>query len=162
MGRRCAVERPPTADFPRSDALPVCFAVSLELKASKENAHSDYIRSVDFSPDGKTIVSGSDDRTIKVWDSVNFRPHVESEWESFSKTMEADDSDEEDEIETWWRNKVTGHEQNAKPSGGKQSPLNPTGRSKSAWDAGMQWAQKPPFTPPADASCLRTQPRSTW
>ena len=33
------------------------------------NAHSDYIRSVAFSPDGTKIVSGSDDKTIKVWDS---------------------------------------------------------------------------------------------
>ena len=44
-------------------------AASLELKAEKENAHSDYVRSVAFSPDGKTIVSGSDDHTLKVWDA---------------------------------------------------------------------------------------------
>ena len=44
-------------------------AASLELKAEKENAHSDYVRSVAFSPDGKTIVSGSDDQTLKVWDA---------------------------------------------------------------------------------------------
>ena len=37
-----------------------------------------------------------------------------------------------------------------------------TDKTIKVWDAGMQWAQKPPFTPPADASCLRTQPRSTW
>ena len=74
--------------------------------------------SVAFSPDGATIVSGSDDRTIKVWDAVNFRPHVESEWEQFNKTIEAEDSDEEDEVEELWRNKVTGHEQATKPSGG--------------------------------------------
>ena len=42
-------------------------ADTLELKAEKQNAHSDDIRSVGFSPDGKTIVSGSDDRTLKVW-----------------------------------------------------------------------------------------------
>ena len=59
--------------------------------------------------------------TLKVWDAVNFRPHVESEWESFTKTVyEADDSDEEDETETWWRNKITGHEQSVKPFGGKR------------------------------------------
>jgi WD40 repeat protein len=33
------------------------------------NAHSGYIRSVAFSPDGTKIVSGSNDKTIKVWDS---------------------------------------------------------------------------------------------
>ena len=36
--------------------------------SEKTNAHSDWIRSVEFSPDGTKIVSGSDDKTIKVWD----------------------------------------------------------------------------------------------
>ena len=40
----------------------------------KSNAHSDYIRSVAYSPDGKTIVSGSDDRTLKVWELRNPEP----------------------------------------------------------------------------------------
>ena len=44
-------------------------AETLVLKTSKENAHSAPITSVDFSPDGKTIVSGSLDKTLKVWDS---------------------------------------------------------------------------------------------
>ena len=44
-------------------------SVSLELKAEKQSAHSDYVLSVAFSPDGKTIVSGSMDKTIKVWDA---------------------------------------------------------------------------------------------
>jgi len=39
------------------------------MLSEKTNAHSDYIRSVAFSPDGTKIVSGSDDGTIKVWDS---------------------------------------------------------------------------------------------
>ena len=43
-------------------------AASLELKAEKQSAHS-YVTSVAFSPDGKTIVSGSGDKTIKVWDA---------------------------------------------------------------------------------------------
>ena len=37
--------------------------------SEKTNAHSDFIMSVAFSPDGTKIVSGSDNRTIKVWDS---------------------------------------------------------------------------------------------
>ena len=48
---------------------PVFVVASLELKA--ENAHSDWVYSVAFSPDGKTIVSGSRDKTIKVWDAGN-------------------------------------------------------------------------------------------
>ena len=41
----------------------------MELFSEKVNAHSDWIRSVAFSPDGTKIVSGSDDKTINVWDS---------------------------------------------------------------------------------------------
>ena len=44
-------------------------AGTLELKKSKESAHRHYVYSVAFSPDGKTIVSGSDDKTLKVWDA---------------------------------------------------------------------------------------------
>ena len=31
--------------------------------------HSSWVRSVSYSPDGKHIVSGSWDNTVKVWDS---------------------------------------------------------------------------------------------
>jgi WD40 repeat protein len=31
--------------------------------------HADWVTSVSFSPDGKRIVSGSFDRTVKVWDA---------------------------------------------------------------------------------------------
>ena len=36
---------------------------------TENNAHSDCVNSVGFSPDGKKIVSGSSDQTIKVWDA---------------------------------------------------------------------------------------------
>ena len=45
-----------------------CLADKLELLSEKTNAHSHYVRSVAFSPDGTKIVSGSLDGTIKVWD----------------------------------------------------------------------------------------------
>ena len=51
-----------------SASLPVDSA-SLTLVSEKTNAHSGYITSVAFSPDGKTIVSGSGDETLKVWNS---------------------------------------------------------------------------------------------
>jgi len=42
------------------------------MVSEKTNAHGGYITSVAFSPDGTKIVSGSDDRTIKVWDMVKW------------------------------------------------------------------------------------------
>ena len=32
--------------------------------------HSSYVRSVCFSPDGSRIVSGSDDKTVRIWKAV--------------------------------------------------------------------------------------------
>ena len=46
----------------------VCLADKLELLSEKTNTHSNTITSVAFSPDGTKIVSGSYDKTIKVWD----------------------------------------------------------------------------------------------
>ena len=48
---------------------PVLAAASLELKAEQQDAHGNFVNSVAFSPDGKTIVSGSDDKALKVWDA---------------------------------------------------------------------------------------------
>ena len=47
----------------------------MELLSEKTNAHSNYVMSVAFSPDGTKIVSGSGDQTIKVWDSGVPRAH---------------------------------------------------------------------------------------
>ena len=47
----------------------------MELLSEKTNAHSHYVRSVAFSPDGTKIVSVgsvSEGQTIKVWDIVNW------------------------------------------------------------------------------------------
>ena len=40
----------------------------MELLSEKTDAHSNRITSVVFSPDGTKIVSGSFDKTNKVWD----------------------------------------------------------------------------------------------
>ena len=48
----------------------------MELKAEKQSAHSGLVLSVAFSPDGKTIVSGSWDKTIKVWDAGGLAPPI--------------------------------------------------------------------------------------
>ena len=49
-------------------SAPTFATASLELKAEKQSAHSDVVRSVAFLPEGKTIVSGSWDKTLKVWE----------------------------------------------------------------------------------------------
>ena len=41
----------------------------MKLLSQKTDAHSKLITSVAFSPDGTKIVSGSYDKTIKVWES---------------------------------------------------------------------------------------------
>ena len=96
---------------------------SLELKAEKQSAHSKAVASVAFSPDGLTIVSGSYDKTIKVWDAVNFRPFNASEWEEVDISGLLKDSEPGVEIEglgyirqNYWRNTVTGHKQQKRPS----------------------------------------------
>ena len=49
-------------------------AMLLNCVAEKTNAHSEGIVKVAFSPDGTKIVSGSFDKTIKVWDSGALLP----------------------------------------------------------------------------------------
>ena len=51
-----------------------CLAAKLELLSEKTDAHSSFVLSVAFSPDGTKIVSGSDDETIKVWDAGASEP----------------------------------------------------------------------------------------
>ena len=57
-------------------SAPTLATASLELKAEKQSAHSGWVYSVAFSPDGSTIVSGSDDKTIKVWDAGALARHI--------------------------------------------------------------------------------------
>jgi len=38
------------------------------IQTATPSGHTDYVRSLAFSPDGTSLVSGSDDKTIKLWD----------------------------------------------------------------------------------------------
>jgi len=118
----------------------VLVTASLELKAEKQSAHSGtfwnagFVNSVAFSPDGSTIVSGSIDPTIKVWDAANPRPYIAAEW----KKVEGDGQevyrkfyDEEAEMAyPYWKNTVTGELRKEESTAG----VSPSNRSKS----GMQ------------------------
>ena len=52
----CICTRDEDGDLEMDDECPV-------------TGHSGEVNSVAYSPDGKHIVSGSDDKTVKVWDS---------------------------------------------------------------------------------------------
>ena len=65
----CGYPSPPDPSPSPNLSAPTLAAASLELKAEKKKAHSRSVNSVAFSPDGKTIVSGSDDKALKVWDA---------------------------------------------------------------------------------------------
>ena len=110
----------------------------MELVTEKINAHSNWVTSVGFSPDGKTIVSGSYDKTLKVWDAINFRPLNLSEWEEVDISALPKDSDGDVKIEglgyikkNYWKDTVTGEKQKEKPSAGERV----VGTHK-VWDAG--------------------------
>ena len=105
---------------------PVLVAASLELKAEKQSAHSSYVYSVAFSPDGKTIVSGSRDKT-KVWVAANPRPYNAAEWEKVEGDGEEDYDEEADMDYPYWKNTVTGELRQEESTAG----VSPSNRSKS-------------------------------
>jgi WD40 repeat protein len=69
MGFGCAEVLKIAPPWPKLTRVGFCLAATLGLLSEKTDAHSNRIASVAFSPDGTKIVSGSYDKTIKVWDS---------------------------------------------------------------------------------------------
>ena len=109
--------------------MPLTGASSLALVAEKQNAHSLGVTSVAFSPDGKTIVSGSYDNTLKVW---GVRPFLDSEWEEVDISAMPKDGDGDVKIEglgyikkNYWKNTITGDFEQQKPHGCEGLPLEP-------------------------------------
>ena len=74
MGFGCAGAPKIAPPWPKLTPVLACPADAPGLLSEKPNAHSLYIHSVAFSPDGTKIVSGSDDQTIKVWDFGALEP----------------------------------------------------------------------------------------
>ena len=64
---RCELKIAPP--WPKLMPAVACLPGALGLLSEKTNAHSLWIQSVAFSPDGTKVVSGSRDKTIKVWGS---------------------------------------------------------------------------------------------
>jgi hypothetical protein len=64
----------------RNGTIQVWDSDALGLLSEKTNAYSGNINSVAFSPDGTKIVSGSNDTTIKVWDSGAPSPQSRPPW----------------------------------------------------------------------------------
>ena len=102
--------------------------------SEKTKAHSRDFMSVAFSPDGTKIVSGSWDATIKVWDAVNFRPYVESEWEKVEGDGEEHCDFDNQMIYPYWKNTITGDLRKEQSNAGVLVKIEP--ETIKVWDAG--------------------------
>ena len=99
----------------------------MELKTSKENAHSRIINSVAYNHDGTRIVSACNGGTLKVWDAANPRPYNAAEWEKVEGDGEEDYDEEADMEYPYWKNTVTGELRQEESTAG----VSPSNRSKS-------------------------------
>jgi WD40 repeat protein len=54
---------------------------SVGMPSSTLDGHTDYVHAVAWSPDGTRLVSGSGDRTVRVWDSLSIQARARASQE---------------------------------------------------------------------------------
>ena len=48
-----------------------------EVAIAELDGHTEYVHQVAWSPDGTRLVSGSGDKTVRIWDSLSVRKRAE-------------------------------------------------------------------------------------